>query len=48
MVESDVIERTLQEANSLRQAARQLGIDPSTLLRKAKKYQIVVGAEANL
>ena len=40
MVERDVIERALRECRSLRQAARALGVDPSTLLRKAEKYKI--------
>lgn len=40
MVEREVIERSMRECRSLRQAARTLGIDPSTLLRKADKYRI--------
>jgi len=40
MVEKDVIERSLKECKSLRHAARVLGVDPSTLLRKVEKYKI--------
>lgn len=40
LVEREVIERSMRECKSLRQAARVLGIDPSTLLRKAEKYRI--------
>ncbi len=40
MVEREVIEQALQSAKSLRQAARALGIDPSTLLRKAAKHRL--------
>jgi PAS domain S-box-containing protein len=40
MVEKDVIGEALSSAKSLRQAARALGIDPSTLLRKAEKHKI--------
>ena len=40
MVERDVIEQSLRTSRSLRQAARLLGIDPSTLLRKAEKHKI--------
>lgn len=43
MVESDMIAKSLAECKSLRQAARSLGIDPSTLLRKAKKYRLSTG-----
>lgn len=39
-VERDLIERALRECPSLRQAARTLGIDPSTLLRKAERYKV--------
>jgi len=45
MVEKDVIEQALKMAKSLRQAARALGIDPSTLLRKAEKHKIKTGVE---
>jgi transcriptional regulator with PAS, ATPase and Fis domain len=45
MVERDVIEQALRSAKSLRQAARTLGIDPSTLLRKANKHKIRTGVE---
>ncbi len=45
MVEKDVIEQALRTARSLRQAARALGIDPSTLLRKAEKYKVRTGVE---
>jgi len=43
MVERDVIEQALRMTTSLRKAARVLGIDPSTLLRKAEKHQIKTG-----
>lgn len=43
MVERDVIEQSLRTSRSLRQAARALGIDPSTLLRKAEKHNIKTG-----
>lgn len=39
-IERDVIERSLRECKSLRQAARALGLDPATLLRKVEKYKI--------
>jgi transcriptional regulator with PAS, ATPase and Fis domain len=45
MVEKDVIEQALRTAKSLRQAAKALGIDPSTLLRKAEKHRIKTGVE---
>ena len=45
MVERDVIERALRECKSLRQAARTLGVDPSTLLRKADKHKIRTNTE---
>ncbi|MDT8901995.1 sigma 54-interacting transcriptional regulator [Anaeroselena agilis] len=45
MVERDVIEQSLRTAKSLRQAAKALGIDPSTLLRKAEKHKIRTGVE---
>ncbi len=45
MVEKDVIEQSLRTARSLRQAAKDLGIDPSTLLRKAEKHRIRHGVE---
>lgn len=40
IVERDVIQQSLRACKSLRQAARALGIDPSTLLRKAEKHNI--------
>lgn len=43
MVERDVIGEALSSAKSLRQAAKALGIDPSTLLRKAEKHKIKTG-----
>lgn len=43
LVEKDVIEEALRVAKSLRQAARALGIDPSTLLRKAAKHKLATG-----
>jgi transcriptional regulator with PAS, ATPase and Fis domain len=45
LVEKDVIEQALRTAKSLRQAAKALGIDPSTLLRKAEKHRIKTGVE---
>lgn len=45
MVEKDVIEQSLRTSKSLRQAARALGIDPSTLLRKAEKHKVRTGVE---
>jgi transcriptional regulator with PAS, ATPase and Fis domain len=45
MVEKDMIEQSLKTAKSLRQAARALGIDPSTLLRKAEKHRLRTGVE---
>jgi PAS domain S-box-containing protein len=43
MVERDVIEQSLKSYRSLRQAAKALCIDPSTLLRKAEKYNLKTG-----
>lgn len=39
-IERDIIERSLRKCKSLRQAARSLGVDPATLLRKVEKYKI--------
>lgn len=39
-IERDIIERSINECKSLREAARKLGLDPATLLRKVEKYKI--------
>ena len=39
-LERRLVEEALDEEKSLRQAARRLGVDASTLSRKAKKYGI--------
>ena len=39
-LERRLVEEALDEEKSLRQAAKRLGVDASTLSRKAKKYGI--------
>ncbi len=39
-IERDIVERSLRECRSMRHAARTLGLDPATFLRKVEKYKI--------
>ncbi|MDR3566215.1 MAG: sigma 54-interacting transcriptional regulator [Negativicutes bacterium] len=39
-IERDIVERSLRECKSMRHAARTLGLDPATFLRKVEKYKI--------
>lgn len=39
-IEKEIISDTIQQSSSLRAAARKLGVDPSTLLRKCQKYKL--------
>jgi len=41
MFESEFIKKTLENYNSISSAARVLGVHPSTLLRKIRKYHII-------
>lgn len=45
LIERDIIEDMLNKSKSLRDAARKLGIDASTLTRKCQKYKIALVGE---
>lgn len=42
LIEREIIEDMLKQTKSLREAARKLGVDPSTLTRKCQRYEITI------